>query len=393
MKSRDNDDKQITDSLKKMPGIKNNWDKDELYRKISSRLNENTGRQTSRNGKLIPLFSVLMVLAIVLISVPILLEKNHLSTNSLHEQSHPEISVSDKQQGAANNQSGKQESASTTQHQANTLRKDKAFQSHVITSTTDSETIVRGAIADKQAQFIIPVTFIFPETISADQRYQLMDDYLTGKLVKAGTYMLHDATFQVNPSKSTVVLNMPDSFSIQSSTEANMFTRTIQTMFGTNGIEKAVFTQKISLGPIGTVKELKVSQERKAAYKLYKPGHSGRSFLVPVTLDKGNGIKSAINKMKQNRKKFNIYSTIPDVVEVSVQGNNRVLEVTFSGDLKQNQENLTMIEAILMTAGSYGFEQVQFQNTGIQLLGVYNLSEPINVPTGANPVKIKHSVR
>lgn len=66
-----------------------------------------------------------------------------------------------------------------------------------------------------------------------------------------------------------------------------------------------------------------------------------------------------------------------------------VLSIENSLEKHSIQELLTMVEAILMTAKSFGFDSVKFENMSIQQIGNYDLNNPIKDPNGVNPIVLK----
>src|SRR5690625_1938578 len=87
---------------------------------------------------------------------------------------------------------------------------------------------------------------------------------------------------------------------------------------------------------------------------------------------------------------FDITASIPSDIEYTVDPSDEdVLKLTFASDsiISDNRETKEMIEAILMTAKSFDFKQVEFDFDGdITQIDQFNLLEPIPVPDGANPV-------
>ncbi|WP_174613633.1 hypothetical protein [Virgibacillus ihumii] len=387
MKSRDNDEKQITDSLKQMPVVKDKRKKDELYKQISSSLKEPQRVQASRKIPLVPIFSIVAVLTILLISVPFLMNEDNFLTNNSHDEAKMEKAVSDNRTNTGQMKPGKESDFSAAQsNKKNMLRMDKNFQSHVVRSIKDTNSIVYGAVANQQAQFIIPLTFIVSETEDLSKQYNKIGSYLKGKKRPPGDYMLAGAMFEMNRANGTVLVGLPKGFSLNSGAEANMFSKTVQSMFGPLQFDKAVFTRKVNLGPIGSVKALKINGIQNKAYKLYDPAQSERNFLVPVNMENKREITGAFEEMKQSEEEFHLQRTIPENIQISTHQKGESLQLTFAENIPRNQESLTMIESILMTAKSFGYKQVEFKNTGVHMIGPYQLTDPLNVPAGVNPI-------
>ncbi|GGB33741.1 hypothetical protein GCM10011409_08960 [Lentibacillus populi] len=127
----------------------------------------------------------------------------------------------------------------------------------------------------------------------------------------------------------------------------------------------------------------------KASYYLFRAPGADRGFLIPIVLDTQTSIAAALNEMKQNREASHVYRTIPTEIQFSVSTENQ-LEITLSNNaaLPNTQEGITMIDAILMTAKSFGYASVTFHNTKVNQIGDYDLSKPIKVPKAVNPITI-----
>jgi hypothetical protein len=73
-------------------------------------------------------------------------------------------------------------------------------------------------------------------------------------------------------------------------------------------------------------------------------------------------------------------------LEVMVTGEHSV-QIAFPDTFKlseEDTEDLMMIDAILLTAESYGFDSITFKNTGLDSIGPYQLNEPIEDIKGPN---------
>jgi len=94
--------------------------------------------------------------------------------------------------------------------------------------------------------------------------------------------------------------------------------------------------------------------------------------------------------MKEEDTAFHLTNTIPEEINFRITEDEKelVLEYTGKAILENNEKYSVMIDAILMTAKSYGFESVRFDNIKIVRIGNYILEQPIKVPEGVNPYTI-----
>lgn len=391
MKTDDNNEKQIKESLKQMPKVKDNMNKDLLYQRISSELNEERRPKKNKKLVLIPIFSTVMVLLLLVLIIP-------STMNNTMFQSSSENSNADKAMDSSSNESmdaesselKKQEDSASSSAESDTgiLMMDTDIKSHVIHST-GNKTIIYGALADRQAQYIIPLSLVVPKTDNAGKYYKQFSTYLNEMNWGLSDYNFSGAEFQLDKQSGQVHVKLPEDFSVTSGTQANMFQGILTTMFTPYQINKAVFSQQVKLGPTGKVKELSLKSSR-VIYKRYQLSEDKRNFLVQIPVDGQRDIKTALTEMRKAEESYNVYQSIPDYIDFSVETDDEQLKLNFTDKnmVLNNQETITMIEAILMTAKSYGYQEVLFTNYANENIGPYNLSEPIKVPDGVNPIRV-----
>ncbi|MGP4107400.1 hypothetical protein [Virgibacillus sp. L01] len=393
MKTFDNNEEQIKESLEQMPEVKDNMNKDVLYQRISSELNSE--RQPKKNKKLvlIPIFSTVMVLLLLVLIIPSMMNNamfQNSSQNSNADKAMDSAGSNESMEAREESSELKQEdsASSSANSDSGVLMMDTNIQSYVIHST-GNKMIIYSALADRQAQYVVPLSLVVPKTDNAGKYYKKLSTYLNEKKWGLSDYMFPGAEFQLDKQSSQVNVNLPEDFSVTSGAQANMFQRLLTTMFTPYQINKAVFSHQTNLGPIGKVKELSLIPSR-VLYKRYQLSEDKRNFLVQIPVDDKGDIKAAFTEMRNTEESYNIYQSIPDYIDFSVEMDNDRLRLNFDDKkmVLNNQETITMIEAILMTAKSYGYQEVLFTNYANKNIGPYNLSEPIKVPDGVNPVRV-----
>ncbi|WP_087971563.1 hypothetical protein [Oceanobacillus rekensis] len=394
---RNEEHQEIIDGLQNMPKIKDNTDKNMLYNRISLEMsNTRVIENRFRKKKLVPIL-VTILTALIIVLVPFMLKTEdqvkqndkqfseiEMETNFDRNEESIVMENSDRDQ-----ESG--EAATNYSEEVNEIKinMEDSLNSFIIQGSSTSK-IVYGAIPDLGKQYIIPVSFIVDQDASVEEYYNELENYIKNVDVEWATndYMLANASFQLK--ESDVIIDLGDNFSIGAgSTNAYIFEQMLATMFTPYGINKAVFESKhhgVELGPFGVIEELSLSKEDDSIYKLYN-----NQFLIPIP-NSNLSIHDAMSEMKMEQEGFNISQTVPDEVQLSVESSDELLLLTLEEEstIGHDQEVMTMIEAILMTAKSYGYQSVQFRNFPVNQIGPYDITKPIPVPKAVNPVDIRN---
>ncbi|WP_099158396.1 hypothetical protein [Virgibacillus ndiopensis] len=400
MKSRYNNDKQVINLLKDMPKVKDSRDKNEIFQRISTQMKNEKTSIKQKKTYLIPILSSALVVAIMLVIIPVVLN-NEMFQRHEEKLSLNKAADSSSSSGESGIKMNEQEDAALSNDKSNPELSlfSKSSENLVLTEIDAQSDIVHAAVSDQQGQYMIPVTFVIPKTEELESYYNKVETYLKAEEWGVSGYLFKDATFKFDYTNNHVIMNLPKGFSLNhGSANATIFEDTLSAMFRHLGFKKVVFetdnNQAVDLGQIGNISELPIKPAQKSSYKLYQASDDKRKFLIPIPLKEQTEIEAALNGMKQNEETFSIFQTIPNKIGFNVdESSGDQLSITFAEDnsLKETsitlQEKNTMIEAILMTAKSYGYNSVKFNNTGIDQIGIYNLTEAIKVPLAVNPIK------
>ncbi|MBP2077827.1 hypothetical protein [Oceanobacillus polygoni] len=394
---RNNEDyEKIIADLKQLPVIEDKTDKSVLYSRISSKMADSQKVKSKKQIKIVPILATGMV-AVLLALIPFILNStsdqradqsiNHdVATTYDYAEESDQVGSSEEQE--ANSGEATENSQEEALQQSNELRiamDEVPTRSHVISADAD-ELLVYGAVADAKNQYVIPISFIVEESADVLEYYNQMAAYIQEDSWNTAEYVLEGASFELNEADKEVLIELKDGFTLgEGSAHAYVFEQMLASMFTPLGIEKAIFKDGVDLGPIGFIEEMPLNQGE-TLYKLYN-----NEFLIPVPTSNELSIEEALVEMNLNEPEFNVAQTIPDEIQLEVQSSGSLLELTFDDvqEFTNEQDAVTMIEAILMTAKSYGFENVQFHNPPMQQISGYNLAEPINVPRAVNPVDLR----
>ncbi|MEC5422430.1 hypothetical protein QGM71_02855 [Virgibacillus sp. C22-A2] len=392
MKNRDREDQHVIDLLKQMPTVKDDTDKNDLYRSISSQL-ETRGRKKQRTKKVVPLFATLVAVTILIIMIPTLFNtSNNFQTSEdsadmLRQESGSESIIEELNE----NNLYMEESADSDEDEGEITKTEPGPESYVLQKADDQSLIVHAAITDDQQQYVIPLSIILPETEDLNTYYNQLESHIKQSGVNEQDYLFEGIEFIIDQANEQVVMDLPEDFSIgHGSTREYIFNRMLTTMFSPYGIEKVTFetedNEEADLGSLGSFKEMAIEPIGEAFYKLYKS--KAKNLLVPIPNYEQFTIHEALNELKNTEESFDVYQTVPDYIEFSTESMDGELVITLSEEttLTNDQENATMIEAILMTAGSYGYDFVRFENITNDQLGIYNIDESIRIPAAVNPI-------
>src|SRR5699024_9337616 len=87
------------------------------------------------------------------------------------------------------------------------------FEQKVISDIGEDEHIVYAVVPDLQAQYMIPVSFIVPESDRIDEYYNNLDNYLTTESWGTGKYVLkNDVTMDIDKSNSRLTVHLSPDF-------------------------------------------------------------------------------------------------------------------------------------------------------------------------------------
>lgn len=377
-------DQKIINLLKQLPKIEDRTTKEELYQQIQGKISRSS-KTSSPRGRLIPVFSTLLVIMIIIIVIP-----SFFDSTSFFSTMNNEDDMAESLQAELNMEESvtmvNDMPAETVENQ---LPAGEDYQRYVIDEIKPEAMLIHGAVVEQQLQHVIPVTFIFDDQFALSEHYNQLDDYLEEDEWGVHENILQDATFDIDLTTNEVILNLPEQFSLgEGSARANIFSDILSTMFRPLGIEKVIFQPgELDFGPYGAITELTLPELEPVNYKLFNHPEANRAFLTPIK-QPDQSIEEALVDMKSDDKFYYLDHTIPADVEFNIQSSAQTLIIEFSEEtvIQDNQQYLTMIESILMTAKSYHYETVIFDNPKIDGIGPYNLQLPLNVPLAINPI-------
>jgi len=226
------DHHKIIEQLKQLPKIKDHTDKNDLYEQIRMQMNRSSEftsiPKPTKKNKLIPLFSLALVVVIVLIMLPSFI--NQTSLQMSEKRSNESIELFDTQENGNTSSLNMQESSEELLSKANQL--DHHKQSYVLDNVGENRTIIYGAIVEEQLQFVIPISLILNEESDLSTAYNELHHYLKEEEWGVLSDLFSGVTFDIDLSNEQVMLKLPAGFSLgDGSAKANIFLEMLTTMF------------------------------------------------------------------------------------------------------------------------------------------------------------------
>ncbi|MGX1263908.1 hypothetical protein RKD55_001712 [Rossellomorea marisflavi] len=372
MKQSDWNDRDIEKLVKKLPKIKDGRKPESIYASIR----EQGEKQRLRKGKkIIPgLVTVAAILIFTLLSPALL------------QQSPVEESRSD--QGAS------------TMNESNDLQADKAV--------TGKEN--RLSLYENMVEDAVVYTFglVSPEgvpvPVSVTKHLSDGDEWLDGytqlaKLIPEEELGMEEFV----PLEGTVSKGYGDDLNFTlnenqaytgNSTMEYAFYYSLYYSFQGRGFDQLHLKDKDGNDPqftgYGVLKKIELPKNAKQAFFLYSPNGLDH-FLVPDNL-KYEDLDSAVTSMNEAGSEF-YESAIPEGLNVRVVEKGAYPTISFMNEVHlenmEEKEALELIESLLLTARSFGYKQVMFENISEEEWGGFTFDAPIETPIAPNRITLQ----
>lgn len=261
--------------------------------------------------------------------------------------------------------------------------------------------IYNMAVTDQQVQYFIPISLVdtatTPDIDYPDDVYNRISSMIDADKFGVKHFPFDDVEFIFSDDRQEITMAVADDYQFpEGGALAGLFPTMISFMFANYpatelNLETAA-RDSIDLGQIGTMETLELEPVENLAFKIYQYEDKER-LLIPISQtiagDSFFTIDEALMEMQYDQPEFDITASIPVNLEWIDPANEETLIIGFESNpkLSNNRETKEMIEAILMTAKSFGFTQVEFDlGTDLTEVSQFNLTEPIPVPDGVNPI-------
>ncbi|SDJ66760.1 GerMN domain-containing protein [Sediminibacillus albus] len=420
------EDKRIEGLLKKMPVIKDQKDPEEIYQQIADNLDEKTPqRKRKQNSKswLIPSFAMLAVLVLLAVigqsfmrtdfnstqqeSADIMSSEsaeNGQSSATLEEKGAPQEESTGEPKGETNDEPNKEQndegdSVITDNDDREVGKAERepqngmeAANSKILYQESADTTILQLSVPDKTNQFLVPLAYeIMNDEQTMEEYLNRLDQIVDLKALGFSENLLEGLLFDINTERNEVTIEFPVNYAFSGDAAAQQFETILSQLFLPLNIDRVILQSNgetgVNLAPIGeNVETLKLKPPGKQIYKIYHDSSRSADWLAVLPGEDQQTIEQAFQEMKQEEPAYDLEPSIPPNFEISVNQHDNQLAVSISGPVANNQTAVNMLEAILMTAKSFGFKKVNFHVDQAEIGPYNNLEKPLPVPDGVNPV-------
>lgn len=399
------DEEQLENLLKNMPKVKDTQNPEVLFAKISSRLEEEKkievkGHEFKKTPKkktwILPTLASIAAIIIVSLVLPSFLHEQDMAT----EETNNKV----KEQKAIIGEKPEEAENFTMMAKEGPMAR-MAFDggaSHLISDLPEDQEFITVAVPDGNAQFVVPISFIVPksEEVTNLERIETIKEHLHEEEWGLSSYILENVKFseeQIDNNAKKLIIDVPENHPYGNGSAMEViFLSTVKEMAKQLKVSVVEFHTDgkpgVMLGNYGELKAIDLEKDKsKGLYYIFQPNGLIQKYLVPFT--KEMGFPEALEDMKLPIEidLQQIKPAIPDsiqfkAVDIEQSTNHAIIEFAEGTTLSNDETNLLMVEAILMTAKEYGVKTVEFKNTNAEFIGPYNMQESILVPLAVNPM-------
>lgn len=376
------DEIDLEGKLKKMPKINDQQSKEVLYSKIQQELNT-TKKSKQNRSWVIPSLALIAALSVVFIFIRS--TNTTLFDNAEQTESSEDSMISQEQEISDDTSENSVGLAETKVNSDSMLYYQEFEQEQKFTLT----------VADQNFQYAIPITLVdASSTGDPNDYYNRINSYLGDLVVDAGiqTFPFEDIVFEFTDNNEQLFMTVPDGYQFpDGSSNANMFQQMLDLMFTPYGITDIITqtesTNSVNLGPFGEIDTFPLRELTNQVYKIYHY-EDREKLLIPTSVNEIVSINEALTLMQIDEGEY-INAPIPKDTTFNIEENDAheiLISFSDSSEFADNQRTASMIEAILITAKTFGYTSVVF-NIPIDsdVVGEYRLHQSIPVPDGVNP--------
>jgi len=381
------DDDAIKNHLKNMPEVKDHRSKDEWIAKVQPYAYKRK-RVRRKQSRMIPIFSTVLLIGIMVLIIPSII-KGPTSTND-----QASSTQFDGEQRMLSEEDKDDQVGSASMESDHVQKEVGEF---VLYTLEEDEQLVYGGTFDQQVQYVIPLSFITSTDKSLSQAYNELDSYIAPFDSSSRVPYFEHMEFDVDMDKQFVTMHINDSYTVgEGAAIQGKFEEMISMIFQPYGIEEVhIQTENGSpmiLGEIGEISSIKIQDPPKVNYKYYYDDAHEYGFLVPIEQGEKT-FSQSIDDLKEADTDFSMQATIPADVDYTINcESTEDCFIHFTEEINQlsQSEQILVLESILMTAKSYGYDYVSFEGISEETIEGYDLTQPIDVPLAVNPVYVDH---
>ncbi|MCR8846988.1 hypothetical protein NQ095_01105 [Rossellomorea sp. SC111] len=394
-------DRDIEDLIKNLPQIKD----DRTSQSILARMERQKKKRQASYKQFIPAVAALAAIFIMVLLAPTVLnqltetsmEKSESSTadSSGSSKDKVEMAPEKKESDISPESSENQKVAGMEENQK---ENNKLTMSEDLQESKERLSLYEEDIKGKEFYnfgLVSPDAVPIPVSVVENQK---AEDWLTRHEKIAGRlpetdwgledYLPLNGDVSFDKNKVIFTLRSDHSYSGSSAVEY-AFYHSLQYSFQHKGLEEVVLRNHDGSVPkfssAGEFSKIDLNEKVNNAYYLYSSNGKDR-FLVPDNIDRG-GVKESIAAMKSAETGL-FQSVIPKDINFNVSERDGIVTISFLNELDLSSLNeqtaQEMIEGILLTSRSSGYENARFENIKPESWNGFDFTGPIKTPISPN---------
>lgn len=414
MKKSQLSDKQLEELLRDMPKVKDHRDPRDIYLNIAHR-----SEKRRLPAWLYPAITAVAVILLAFILTPGMLDLNQPENQSMDSESieHQEAKVGqtgdekaafDKVSIKSDNDESENDSLELTDEKEQETERFMAEEdiadpyadlTALYPGEIEGKRVITYAIPDANVQTLVPVTVAMPSVESKTWIDTFMDTMGLLKEKEWGLSEFYPIDAEITYDQASLVMKMDFKQSHpykNGSVSSDMLLRGMEQSLAGQGVAKLTFTTEgkpgVDLGNFGNIEEHKIPQQKRGrAFLFLYPKGADQPYLVP-TKEAFNSIEPAFEQMTKSVASLNLRPSLPQNFEpakIEADQENKVIKINLNDGMEVNDGFKPALEAILLTAKEFGFQEVKIDGANTKQVGPFNLDETIPVPVAPNKKNIE----
>ncbi|RPF55739.1 hypothetical protein [Aquisalibacillus elongatus] len=381
-------DQDIENLLSEMPDINDERSFDEYYQRISTQLNDEkqTHNQTNKRWMLPAFVTAAAACLLIIIGLQFMNSNETTDMNMAQDDSESSAEEGSMEENESADESGQ---ISTQDEEA------EEMDILLSQSMTVTEQELEGSNQQEQMTYVVPnndLTGYIPLSIPSrteqpEEMFNLINEHLNEDRLGVDTSIFNHLVYLGLNDEGLPIIEV-DQSSIQGSA---METAVINALnfFEPLGYNRVIVQNSegtdVEFPQMGTTNEIQLQQSKKT-YKLYT--NANQLLWLESNMTSNSSIAAAIDNLKVSDEESGVMAPLPEELNFTLSEDQNELTMTFESipNVNTEQELLYLVESILLTAKSYGFTEVKFEQLGRDQIGKYNLDSPVKVPVYVNPI-------
>ncbi|PPA71292.1 hypothetical protein [Jeotgalibacillus proteolyticus] len=232
---------------------------------------------------------------------------------------------------------------------------------------------------------IIPMTFVLPVDFSGQTPWELYNRW-AGQIDEEGLGFIefHPISTQVENAGGNVLtanIDQPENYLEEEPT--SVFEDVMNATFGNDGRVQLQLLPDEDNNSVQANEPFELDNSKKGYYIFEQ---STGDYYMVQSVRSFDTVEEAIYSMQFELPDDQYENAISEQLELTVNKAGDQLEITLENSLddQAEQEKLQFVEAVLLTAASFDFEEVIFSNVSKEPVSGIDLTLPVEVPVGMN---------